>query len=248
MTQDVEKPTVLITGASRGLGHATALCFARAGYHVIACSRKAKALETLDDQIFEATKSNATLIPFDLNDPEAFAPLGQALLSRYGHLDALIHCAGLLGVLSPLEDIEPKDFERIIRVNLSSSFRLIQALGPLLMRSKAGRALFITTSPSVVAGRAFWGPYGATKAAMESLVTCWADEIEHTQMRAVLINPGPMRTLMRASAYPGEDPDDVTAPEAIVPMLLEACRTDQAPPLHLAFEAWTPISAAETVI
>ena len=239
MANELKKPIVLITGASRGLGQATALGFARAGYHIIACSRKAQALESLDDQIFEATKSHATLIPFDLNDPVAFAPLGQAVLSRFGRLDALIHCAGLLGVLSPLEDIEPKDFERIIRVNLTSSFHLIQALGPLLMRSQAGRALFITTSPSVVAGRAFWGPYGAAKAALESLVTCWADEIEHTPSRAVLINPGPMRTLMRASAYPGEDPDDVKVPDDIVPMLIEACRTDQAPPLKLDFETWS---------
>ena len=236
----------LITGASRGIGRACALGLARAGAQVIACARSKAGLEELDDEIFAATGQHATLIPFDITDGDAFDRLSAVLFERFGRIDVVVHAAAISGTLSPVTHHEPKDFDKIVAVNLSATWRLLRALEPLLRQSTAGRAIFFTTSDSVTAGRAFWGPYGATKAAVETLVRAWADEIEITPIRAALLSPGAMRTRMRASAYPGEDPQSLPHPNEIVPLILELADGDKVPPLEtVSFPDWK-MQVAET--
>ena len=229
----------LITGASRGIGRACALGLAKAGAQVIACARSKAGLEELDDEIFAATGQHATLIPFDITDGDAFDRLSAVLFERFGRIDVVVHAAAISGTLSPVTHHEPKDFDKIIAVNLSATWRLLRALEPLLRQSSAGRAVFFTTSDNVTAGRAFWGPYGATKAAVETLVRAWADEIEITPIRAALLSPGAMRTRMRASAYPGEDPQSLPHPNEIVPLILELADAGKVPPLEtVSFPSW----------
>jgi NAD(P)-dependent dehydrogenase (short-subunit alcohol dehydrogenase family) len=236
----------LITGASRGIGRACALGLAKAGAQVIACARSKAGLEELDDEIFAATGQHATLIPFDITDGDAFDRLSAVLFERFGRIDVVVHAAAISGTLSPVTHHEPKDFDKIVAVNLSATWRLLRALEPLLRQSTAGRAIFFTTSQSVTAGRAFWGPYGATKAAVETLVRAWADEIEITPIRAALLSPGAMRTRMRASAYPGEDPQSLPHPNEIVPLILELADGGKVPPLEtVSFPDWK-LQVAET--
>lgn len=229
----------LITGASRGIGRASALGLAKAGAQVIACARSKAGLEELDDEIFAATGQHATLIPFDITDGDAFDRLSAVLFERFGRIDVVVHAAAISGTLSPVTHHEPKDFDKIVTVNLSATWRLLRALEPLLRQSTAGRAIFFTTSESVTAGRAFWGPYGATKAAMETLVRAWADEVEITPIRAAILSPGAMRTRMRASAYPGEDPQSLPHPNEIMPLILELADASKVPPLEtVSFPSW----------
>lgn len=236
----------LITGASRGIGRACALGLARAGAQVIACARSKAGLEELDDEVFSATGQHATLIPFDITDGDAFDRLSAVLFERFGRIDVVVHAAAISGTLSPVTHHDPKDFDKIVAVNLSATWRLLRALEPLLRQSTAGRAIFFTTSDSVTAGRAFWGPYGATKAAVETLVRAWADEIEITPIRAALLSPGAMRTRMRASAYPGEDPQSLPHPNEIVPLILELADGGKVPPLKtVSFPDWK-MQVAET--
>lgn len=234
-----------VTGASRGIGRSAALGLAKAGAQVIACARGKASLEELDDDIFAATGHHATLIPFDLTDFDSLDRLTTALYERFGRLDVLVHAAGILGTLTPVTHVEPKEFDRVVGVNLTASWRLLRALDPLLRLSDAGRAIFLTTSPGVTEGRAFWGPYGATKAAMETLVRAWADEVEVTPIRAALLNPGPMRTRMRAAAFPGEDPQTLPHPDELVPLLLELADGHRVPPkTTVSFPDWSrPLSA-----
>ncbi len=229
----------LVTGASRGIGRACALGLARAGAQVIACARSKAGLEELDDEIFAATGQHATLIPFDITDGDACDRLSAALLDRFGRVDTFVHCAAFLGTLSPVTHHEPKDFDKVVAVNLTATWRLIRALEPLLRQSTAARAVFLTTGATATRGRAFWGPYGATKAAMESLVRAWADEIEITPIRAAIVSPGAMRTRMRASAFPGEDPMSLPHPDAFVPLMLELADPARVPPLDTVdFRDW----------
>ncbi|WP_443747701.1 SDR family NAD(P)-dependent oxidoreductase [Asticcacaulis solisilvae] len=229
----------LVTGASRGIGRACALGLARAGAQVIACARSKAGLEELDDEIFAATGQHATLIPFDITDGDACDRLSAALLDRFGRVDTFVHCAAILGQLSPVTHHEPKDFDKIVAVNLTATWRLLRALEPLLRQSQTGRAVFLTTGATATRGRAFWGPYGATKAAMESLVRSWADEIEITPIRAAIVSPGAMRTRMRASAFPGEDPMSLPHPDAFVPLMLELADPTREPPLDTVdFRDW----------
>ena len=229
----------LITGASRGIGRACALGLAKAGAQVIACARSKAGLEELDDEVFAATGKHATLIPFDITDGDAFDRLSAVLFERFGRIDVVVHAAAICGTLSPVTHHEPKDFDKIVAVNLSATWRLLRALEPLLRQSTAGRAIVFTTSDSVTTGRAFWGPYGATKAAVETLVRAWADEIEITPIRAALLSPGAMRTRMRASAYPGEDPQSLPHPDEIVPLILELADAGKTPPLEtVSFPDW----------
>jgi NAD(P)-dependent dehydrogenase (short-subunit alcohol dehydrogenase family) len=220
----------LVTGASRGIGRACALALARAGAQVIACGRAKAALEELDDEIFAITGQHATLIPFDLTDSDAFDRLSSALFERFGRIDVLVHAAAISGTLSPVTHHESKDFDKVVAVNLGATWRILRALEPLLRQSAAGRAIFLTTGSSVTQGRAFWGPYGATKAAMETLVRAWADEIEITPIRAAIVSPGAMRTRMRAAAYPGEDPETLPLPAEITPLILELADPGKVPP------------------
>jgi NAD(P)-dependent dehydrogenase (short-subunit alcohol dehydrogenase family) len=215
----------LVTGASRGLGAAVALHLAEAGAHIVAVARTVGGLEELDDKI-NAAGSTATLVPLDLKDSDGIARLALALNERYGRLDVLIGNAGILGPLSPLGHVEPKDWDNVFAVNVTANWQLIRCMDPLLQRAQAGRAVFLTSAVSHLA-RAYWGPYAASKAALEALVRTYAAENETVPLRANLFAPGPTRTRMYASAFPGIDP--MTLPTAeevsgtIVPLCLPAC-------------------------
>jgi len=220
----MDRRIVLVTGASRGIGRAAALELAKAGSHVIATARSEKALTKLDDEIQAAAGHPATLIPLDLRDMNAIDRLASALLERFGRLDGLLGNAGVLGTLGPLENISPAAFQETVEVNFTSNWRLIRAVHPLLRMSDAGRALFVT-SGIVPRPRAFWGVYGATKAALETMIACYADEVEKTPIRVNLFDPGAVRTEMRFKAMPGEDPLTLPTPQevaATIPQYLAA--------------------------
>lgn len=214
----MDKRITLVTGASRGIGKAAAIELARRGHHVVAVARSKLALEKLDDEI-KAAGGSATLIPMDLKDKNAFETAGQALATRFGRLDGLLGNAGILGTLGPLEAIGPRSFEETIEVNLTANWRLIRAMSPLLQRSEAPRAVFVT-SGVVPRPRAFWGPYQASKAGLEALIAAWADETEAMKLRVNLFDPGATRTGMRAEAMPSEDPETLPTPEAVVRKLV----------------------------
>ena len=220
----MDRRIVLVTGASKGIGRAAALELAKAGNHVIATARSEKALTKLDDEILAATGHSATLIPLDLRDTAAIDRLASALLERFGRLDGLLGNAGVLGTLGPLENISPAAFQETLDVNFTANWRLIRAVHPLLRMSEAGRALFVTTG-IVPRPRAFWGVYGATKAALETMIACYADEIENTPIRVNLFDPGAVRTNMRFKAMPGEDPLTLPTPAevaTVIPQYLAA--------------------------
>jgi NAD(P)-dependent dehydrogenase (short-subunit alcohol dehydrogenase family) len=210
----MDRRITLVTGASKGIGRAAALELAKAGHHVIAVARSEKALTALDDEILQATNRNATLIPMDLRDMAAIDRLAGALLERFGRLDGLLGNAGVLGTLGPLETISPAAFSETMEINFTANWRLIRATHPLLRMSEAGRALFVTTG-IVPRPRAFWGVYGASKAALETMIACYADEIEKTPIRVNLFDPGAVRTEMRFKAMPGEDPLTLPTPQEV---------------------------------
>jgi len=210
----MDRRIVLVTGASRGIGRASALALAKAGNHIIATARSEKALTKLDDEIKSATGHSATLIPLDLRDLAGIDKLASALLERFGRLDGLLGSAGVLGTLGPLETVTPQSFQETMDVNFAANWRLIRAVHPLLRISEAGRALFLT-SGIVPQPRAFWGVYGASKAALDTMIGCYADEIESSPIRVNLFNPGPTRTEMRHKAMPGEDPMTLPTPEDV---------------------------------
>jgi NAD(P)-dependent dehydrogenase (short-subunit alcohol dehydrogenase family) len=210
----MDRRITLVTGASKGIGRAAALELAKAGHHVIAVARSEKALTALDDEILQATNRNATLIPMDLRDMAAIDRLAGALLERFGRLDGLLGNAGVLGTLGPLETISPAAFSETMDINFTANWRLIRATHPLLRMSEAGRALFVTTG-IVPRPRAFWGVYGASKAALETMIACYADEIEKTPIRVNLFDPGAVRTEMRFKAMPGEDPLTLPTPQEV---------------------------------
>jgi NAD(P)-dependent dehydrogenase (short-subunit alcohol dehydrogenase family) len=207
----------LVTGASRGIGRAVALELARSGWRVIATARAQKALEALDDEI-RALGGQATLIPLDLKDGSAIDQLAAPLFERFGKLDGFAACAGVLGELAPAHQITPKTMEETIAVNFLANQRLVRALHPLLKESDAGRAVFLSSGVAR-SPRAYWGPYAASKAALEAFVLCYAGELNVTRVKANLFNPGPARTTMRAKAYPGEDPESLPTPEEIAPTI-----------------------------
>jgi NAD(P)-dependent dehydrogenase (short-subunit alcohol dehydrogenase family) len=209
---------ILVTGASKGIGRAAALELAKAGNHIIATARSEKALVSLDDEIRAATGQNATLIPLDLRDMAAIDRLAGALLDRFGRLDGLMGNAGVLGTLGPLENISPSSFTEALETNFTANWRLIRAVHPLLRMSDAGRALFVT-SGVVPRPRAFWGVYAATKAALETMIACYADEIEKTPIRVNLFDPGAVRTEMRFKAMPGEDQLTLPTPAEVAATL-----------------------------
>ncbi|MFI4966920.1 MAG: SDR family NAD(P)-dependent oxidoreductase [Caulobacterales bacterium] len=228
----------LVTGASRGIGRAAALALAKAGAHVIAVARTEGGLTELDDEIRTATGQPATLVPLDVSDGDALDGLGLALHQRFGRLDVLVHAAAILGPMTPVSHIEPKDWARVVAVNLTATYRLIRSTEPLLRASQAGRAIFLTTG-RVAHPKAFWGPYGITKAGLEHMVRTWADELEQTKVRAVLLDPNTMRTAMRAAAMPGEDPMTVTDPSEIGPLIVELAQADLGlPHANVVFARW----------
>jgi len=225
MTKRLAGRLALITGASRGIGAAVAKLFAREGAHIVAVARTVGGLEALDDQI-KAEGGEATLVPLDITDGAGIDRLGAALHGKFGRLDILVGNAAMLGVLSPVGHIDPPLFERTLDINVTANYRLIRSLDPLLRQSDAGRAIFVTSGASKRA-IPFWSLYCSTKAALESLVLCYAAEVESTKIRVNLINPGPTRTKMRAEAFPGEDPLSLPTPEAIaeafLPLAEERC-------------------------
>jgi len=229
MSDSLNGRVALVTGASRGIGYACALALAKAGAHVIAVARTQGGLEALDDEIVKATGEHATLVPLDIKDGKGVDQLGGVIFQRWGRLDILVAAAGDLGLITPVAHIEPNTWDRAVAVNLTANYRLIRSMDPLLRASDAARAVFLT-SGAAAAPRPFWGPYAVTKAGLEMLVGCYAEEVAHTPVRCALLNPGPMRTRMRAAAFPGEDPEDLTPPDAIAPLLLDLVRTDKDPP------------------
>jgi NAD(P)-dependent dehydrogenase (short-subunit alcohol dehydrogenase family) len=228
----------VVTGASRGIGRAAALALAKAGAHVVAVARTEGGLTEFDDEVRAATGEPATLVPLDISDGDALDGLGLALFQRFGRIDILVHAAAILGPMTPVSHIEPKHWERVVAVNLTATYRLIRSFEPLLRASEAGRAIFLT-SGRVARPKAFWGPYGITKAGMEHMVRTWADELEQTPVRAVLLDPATMRTKMRAEAMPGEDPMTVTPPEEIGPLIVELAQADLGlPRANVLFADW----------
>jgi NAD(P)-dependent dehydrogenase (short-subunit alcohol dehydrogenase family) len=220
MSRPLENRIVLVTGASRGIGRAAAIALGAAGARAILVARTVGGLEDTDDAIRAAGGESATLVPLDLKDFAALDRLGASIYERWGRLDAVLGNAGVLGFISPLTHLDPKVFQELIDVNVTANWRLIRSLDPLLRASDAGRALFLS-SGAARKHTPFWGGYGMTKAALESLVLTYAAECAGTNVKANLLNPGPMRTAMRARAMPGEDPATLPAPEAIAPLIVE---------------------------
>jgi NAD(P)-dependent dehydrogenase (short-subunit alcohol dehydrogenase family) len=214
----------LVTGASRGIGAALALQLAAAGAHVTAVARTVGGLEELDDKI-KAAGGSATLVPLDVKDSDGIARLALTLHERYGHLDVLIGNAGILGPLSPLGHIERKDWDNLVAVNITANWQLIRTMDPLLKAAPAGRAVFLTSAVAHM-GRAYWGPYSASKAALEVLVRTYAAESATTHVRANLFSPGPTRTRMYASAFPGIDPMTLPTPEEVAAKIVPLCLPD----------------------
>jgi NAD(P)-dependent dehydrogenase (short-subunit alcohol dehydrogenase family) len=211
----------LVTGASRGIGRATALALARAGAHVVAVARTVGGLEELDDEI-RAAGGNATLVPLDLKDAPGIARLAAALAERYHRLDVLVGNAGMLGPLSPLDHVEPKAWAEVLAVNLTANWHLIRSMNALLKQSTAARVVFVT-SGIAAHPRAYWGPYAVSKAALETLVRTYATETASTAIRVNLFNPGATRTRMRADAMPGEDPAGLKTTAPVAEKILQLC-------------------------
>ena len=221
MTQPLQDRIALVTGASRGIGRAAALALAQAGAHVIAVARTVGGLEELDDEI-RAAGGTATLVPVSVTDSDGIARLGAALNERHGRLDVLVGNAGMLGPSSPLGHIELKAWNDVIAINVTANFQLIRCMEPLLQRSDAGRAVFITSGAANKAS-AYIGPYAASKAAVETLARVWAHETASTALRVNLFNPGPIRTRMRAALMPGEDPMTLDTPEQAAAFIVPMC-------------------------
>ncbi len=211
----------LVTGASRGIGAATALALAAAGAHVIAVARTIGGLEELDDKIRDIGGA-ATLVPLDLKDTDGIVRLANALGERYRKLDVLVGNAGILGPLSPLAHVEPKAWDEVIAVNVTANWHLIRCMDALLQNSAAGRAVFLT-SGAAASAKAYWGPYAVSKAALEILARTYAAENVKTGLRVNLFNPGPIRTRMRATAMPGEDPATLKTPEQVAEKIVALC-------------------------
>ncbi|MCX7683777.1 MAG: SDR family NAD(P)-dependent oxidoreductase [Acetobacteraceae bacterium] len=216
----------LVTGASRGIGAAVAVELARLGARCVLLARTQGGLEETDDAI-RAIGGEATLLPFDLaRDGEKLDMLGPSIVERFGRLDILVHAAGVLGRLTPVAHIMPKDWTECVAVNLTAAWRLIRTCDPPLRASDAGRAVFVTTG-RVARPRAYWGAYGATKAGMEHLVQTWAQEVKTTPLRVNLLDPGAVATAMRAAAYPGEDPATLPAPADVAPRIAALCLPEE---------------------
>jgi len=221
MTKPLSNRIALITGASRGIGAAAALALSRGGAHVVAVARTVGGLEELDDQI-RKEGGQATLVPLDLKDTQGIVRLAAALDERYGRLDVLIGNAGVMSLPSPLDHVEPKAWDETLAVNLTANWHLIRFLDPLLKRSDAGRAVFLTSAVAAKA-RAYWGPYSVSKSALETLVRTYAAETASTNVRANLFIPGPTRTRMYLSAFPGIDPETLPPPEQVAEAIVPLC-------------------------
>jgi NAD(P)-dependent dehydrogenase (short-subunit alcohol dehydrogenase family) len=225
MTQSLAGSIALVTGASRGIGRATALALARAGAHIVPVARTVGALEEIDDAA-RAAGSSATLVPLDMRDYPGLYRLAAALNERYQRLDVLVGNAAIVGQRSPLDHIDPQNWDEAMAVNVTANWHLIRAMDALLKRAAAGRAVFVTSGAATHA-RAYSGVYSVSKGALNVLARIYASETETTPIRVNLFNPGPTRTRMRAQVMPGEDPMTLPTPEdvaeKIVPLCLPSC-------------------------
>jgi len=248
-TLPLDDRIALVTGASRGIGYQSALALAVAGAHIVATGRTQGGLEELDDAVYAATGRHATLVPFDLVDGGGIDRLGGAIFGRFGKLDIWVNAAATLGAqgLTPVSHIDPRGFAKIEKTNFTATYRLIRSLEPLLRVSDAGRVIHLTTSLAREP-RAFWGLYAATKAGSEAMMLAWGDEIENTPIRVSVLDPGRMRTQMRAQAFPGEDPETLTHPSEIGPLIVELARADLTPPQRVVFKDWKAALPPEALI
>jgi NAD(P)-dependent dehydrogenase (short-subunit alcohol dehydrogenase family) len=219
----LEGKVAVVTGASRGIGKATALALAKEGAHIIAVARTVGALEGLDDEIKAVSGNAATLVPLDITDFDALDRLGGVIMEKYGKLDILIANAGFLADITPVSHLKPKTFDKLMNVNVTANYRLIRSLDPLLRAADHGRAVFMGSSNVARNPRHFWGGYATSKAALECLVKTYAQEIERSNLRVNILNPGPIRTAMRAKAAPGEDASKLDTPEDLMPLMMQLC-------------------------
>jgi NAD(P)-dependent dehydrogenase (short-subunit alcohol dehydrogenase family) len=221
MTKRLEGKVALVTGASRGLGYATALHLAMEGAHIIATARTKGGLEELDDAV-KAAGSSATLVPMNITDLDAIDRLGAVIFERWKKLDILIGNAGTLGKLTPLAHVDPKVWDESFAINVTSNYRLIRSLDPLLQAAPNGRAVFVTSG---LAHKCFpyWGTYSIGKAALEALMKTYAAEVATTNMRVNCFSPGATRTKMRATAMPGEDPETLPTADEVSAQMVAMC-------------------------
>jgi NAD(P)-dependent dehydrogenase (short-subunit alcohol dehydrogenase family) len=224
MTKIFEGKIAVVTGASRGLGRAIALHLAKQGAHIIATARTQGGLEELDDDI-KAAGASATLVPIDIKDYAAIDRLGAAIFERWQKLDILVGNAGILGKLTPLPHIDPKDWDDVLATNVTANYRLLRSLDPLLRMAPHGRAVFVTSGLASKCW-AYWGGYSVSKAALEAMVKTYAAEMATTNVRANLFSPGATRTKMRSSAMPGENPLTLPTPEDVAAQIIALC-TDE---------------------
>jgi len=221
LSRELAGAVALVTGASRGIGAAAAVELARHGAHVVITARTQGGLEETDDMI-RAEGGSATLLPLDLADGAQLDTVGPSIFQRFGRLDVLVHNAGALGRLTPAAHILPNDWADVIAVNMSAAWHLIRSCDPLLRNAVAGRAVFVTDARAREP-KAYWGAYGATKAAMEHLALTWAGEVRTTPLRVNLFDPGVVATRLRANAMPGEDPRRLAKPAEVAPDLVALC-------------------------
>ncbi|HYD12082.1 MAG TPA: SDR family NAD(P)-dependent oxidoreductase [Allosphingosinicella sp.] len=225
MTGSFEGKLALVTGASRGIGAAIAEALGAEGAHVVLTARTAADLEQVEEKIHQAGGS-ATIAPLDLTEPESISRLASAIGGRWEALDMLVLNAALLGTLGPVAQIDVKEFSKVLTLNLLAQQALIAAFDPMLRRSEAGRVLALTSSVAA-APRAYWGAYGASKAALETLVTAYGQEVGNvTPIRTAIVNPGATATQMRARAFPGEDPATLKQPDAVGQAVVELLKRD----------------------
>jgi len=221
MSKPLADSVALVTGASRGIGRATALALAREGAHIVAVARTVGGLEEVDDEV-KKLGGAATLVPLDMRDYAGLYRLAAALNERHQRLDIVVGNAAIGGQRSPLDHIEPKAWDDAFAINVTANFHLIRAMAPLVRGAKAGRAVFITSGAATNA-RAYAGPYSASKAALDALARTYASETSSTAIRVNLFNPGPTRTRMRAAVMPGEDPMTLPTPEDVAEKIVELC-------------------------
>jgi NAD(P)-dependent dehydrogenase (short-subunit alcohol dehydrogenase family) len=226
VSKPLDGAVALVTGASRGLGFATAVHLARAGAHIIATARTKGGLEELDDAV-KAAGSTATLVPMNITDLDAIDRLGAVIFERFKKLDVLVGNAGTLGKLTPLAHLEPKVWDESLAINLTSNYRLVRSMDALLRAAPAGRAVFVTSGLATKCWP-YWGPYSIGKAALEALMKTYAAEVATTPMRVNCFSPGPTRTKMRATAMPGEDPETLPTAAEVSAQLLPMCLPDFA--------------------
>ena len=235
-TKTFDGKLALVTGASRGIGAATAQALAAAGAHVILTARTAKALEEVEERI-HAAGGNATIAPMDLNDSDSIAKLAEAVAGRWGSLDIMVLNAAILGSLSPVEHLDPKELGKVFQLNLFANQALIAAFDPLLRRAERADVVGLTSSVGSEP-RAFWGGYGASKAALETMLSSYADETAHAgRLRVHIIDPGATATRLRQLAFPGEEPASLKGPEVVADFIVDRLKSDAATGERVRVEA-----------